>query len=285
MMHQLFALEPNGLRQLSIPENLLVPAQVLDDIPAGIYEALRTFEHNRFVGLEAHLQRAQRSVERLGITQQLDFGALRQALHQISSGFPGEDSKLRFDVLPAPAAVLGTDSQVIFLAGQLVLPNPSVYEQGVSCRLLSTLSRPRPQVKESRWVVDRRPSEGGTAENFESILVSPGGELLEGVMSNFFIVRDGGLMTPPVEGGLPGVTRSLVLDLSRGRGIPTLEEHLPASGLGGLQEAFFSTSVRSIVPIIRVEGVQIGSGQPGPITRILMRDYRELCESKARTAL
>ena len=47
--------------------------------------------------------------------------------------------------------------------------------------------------------------------------------------------------------------------------------------IGSLQEAFFSTSVRSIVPVVKLDGTILGSGAPGPVTRQVMEVYGDYC--------
>jgi branched-subunit amino acid aminotransferase/4-amino-4-deoxychorismate lyase len=257
---------------------------VFDDLPEGIYEALRTFEHNRFVGLKAHLDRAQRSMQHFGMTAPLGSQDLRSALHAIATGFAGSDAKIRIDFLSSAATTLGTDCRVIALASELQLPGPEIYAGGVSCELVGQLRRARPQIKESRWVVARRPSEGGTSANFESVLVNPEGQLLEGVMSNFFAVRGGKVLTAPESGVLPGVTRGIVLELVRKLSLPCGEQPIQRGDIPSLQEAFFSTSVRSIVPVVKLDGTTLGSGVPGPVTLQLMEAYGDYCRSEARPA-
>jgi len=282
--HELFAVDASGPIPLAFPQGLVDPAHVFDDLPEGIYEALRTFEHNRFVGLEAHLDRAQRSMQHFGMTAPLGSQGLRSALHAIATGFAGSDAKIRIDFLSSAATTLGTDCRVITLASELQLPGPEIYAGGVSCELVGQLRRARPQIKESRWVVARRPAEGGTSANFESLLVNPEGQLLEGVMSNFFAVRGGRVLTAPESGVLPGVTRGIVLELVRKLGLPCSEQPIQRGDIPSLQEAFFSTSVRSIVPVVKLDGTTLGSGVPGPVTLQLMEAYGDYCRSEARPA-
>ncbi len=283
--HELFAIGSCGPRPLDFPEGLDSAAHVFDDLPRGIYEALRTFQHNRFVGLEAHLSRAAGSMAHFGMSAPLEPSDLRSALHTIATNFPGADSKIRVDFLERPADSLGTDCRVIALASELHLPALAVYEHGVSCKLVDQLRRERPAIKTSQWVVDRRPAQGGTPDNFESVLVGPEGHLLEGVMSNFFAVRDGEVLTAPETGVLPGITRSIVLSLAARLGLRCREQSVHRGELGSVQEAFFSTSVRSIVPVVRIDATPLGAGEPGATTRQLMAAYQAYCESEARPAL
>ena len=104
-------------------------------------------------------------------------------------------------------------------------------------------------------------------------MVGPSGEVLEGLSSNFFAIRDGVLITPD-EGILPGLTRSLILDEAQKAGIPVRFEGLPVGDLRSLDEAFISSTSRAVLPITTIEGQPVGTGSPGPITQQLGALYR-----------
>jgi branched-subunit amino acid aminotransferase/4-amino-4-deoxychorismate lyase len=270
---------------LAVPDGLADPGEVFDPLPLGIYEALRTFDHVRFVGLREHLDRAERSMELFGLEGPMGRETLQAALHSVVSDFPAPDVKVRFDVLSGPATYLGSTAHTLIQATELILPPREVYERGVASQLTSALKRERPGIKANQWVVDRRVAQDGSPENFEPILRDQEGFLLEGIMSNLFLVREGELFTAPVSGVLPGVTRGIVIELARELEIQVREEAVHEDHLATFQEAFFSTSVRSVVPLVKIAGVSLGDGRPGPETKRLMRAYADYCARVARPAL
>lgn len=282
--HQLFAVHDGELEPLPLPPGLQDPGRVHDGLPLGVYEAARTFDHVGFVGLRAHLDRMERSIVLAGIQGPLDRRGLCLGLDRVAEQFPAADSKLRFDLLAGPATALGSSRRVIIQATELQLPPPEVYSHGVRSQL-SELQRRRPEVKEAQWVVERRAAVGGTEANFESILVDSDGQLLEGVMSNFFWVQEGTLWTAPVAGVLPGITRSILLELAQTCGIGTGARHARADALHELDEAFFTTSVRSVVPVVEIAGQTLGTGRPGAVTRTLMDAYADYCARSAVRAV
>jgi branched-subunit amino acid aminotransferase/4-amino-4-deoxychorismate lyase len=115
-------------------------------------------------------------------------------------------------------------------------------------------------------------------------LVDGRGRLLEGTSSNFFGLRDGVLHTAGT-GVLEGVTRSALLSLAAGLGLPVALEPVHRDSIAELDEAFLSSSTRSLVPIVNVAGAAVGDGTPGPVTRRLLAGYRELVEREARPAV
>ena len=109
----------------------------------------------------------------------------------------------------------------------------------------------------------------------EAIIVDAHGQLVEGTTSNIFVVREGALCTPPVEAGiLEGITRRSVLELAAQRGLPFREVALRASDLERASEVFITSSIREIVPVVRVDDVPVGGGKPGATTLALLDAYR-----------
>ena len=157
---QLFAVTPEGPQRLAVPTGLSDPGEVFDPLPLGIYEALRTFDHVRFVGLHEHLDRAERSMELFGLEGPLGRETLRAALHRVVSDFPAADVKVRFDVLSGPATHLGTTARILLQVTELCLPPREVYERGVCSQLTSALKREQPDIKSTQWVVERRRARG-----------------------------------------------------------------------------------------------------------------------------
>ncbi|MFM7270815.1 MAG: aminotransferase class IV [Actinomycetes bacterium] len=110
----------------------------------------------------------------------------------------------------------------------------------------------------------------------EAIFPNTRDELCEGTGSNVFLVLDGELTTPPLDGGcLAGVTRDLVLGLADRTGIVCMERAEPIDALARAEEAFLTSSTREVHPIARVDGAALPLA-PGPITARLQTAWREL---------
>lgn len=104
----------------------------------------------------------------------------------------------------------------------------------------------------------------------EALLVDRAGCITEGSNSNFFVVREGVLLTAPAASVLSGVTRDITLHLAREADIPVAERALPLAERDTWQEAFITSTSRHIMPLTRLDGRPIGQGQVGPLTRRLM---------------
>ena len=105
--------------------------------------------------------------------------------------------------------------------------------------------------------------------------------MAEGSISNVFIVKGGVVKTPPLDTPvLPGVTRAAVLGVGREQDIELQETSLNIDDLLDADEVFVTNSGMEVMPVIRVEQRDIGDGKPGPVTRDLIKLYRELVEQE-----
>ncbi|HVI25985.1 MAG TPA: branched-chain amino acid transaminase [Xanthomonadaceae bacterium] len=102
----------------------------------------------------------------------------------------------------------------------------------------------------------------------EGIALASTGLLSEGAGENLFLVFDGALHTTPVSAALlNGITRNTLMMLARDAGIAVVERDLPREYLYLCDELFMCGTAAEITPIRSVDGRQVGSGQPGPVTR------------------
>jgi branched-chain amino acid aminotransferase len=104
------------------------------------------------------------------------------------------------------------------------------------------------------------------------LLVDSAGNVVEGPGFNIFCFNDRAIVTPK-EGMLEGVTRRTVLEIAQTLGLKIEFRALPATELRGAQEVFISTSGGGVLPVTMVDNYVIGEGEPGPITRRLVKTY------------
>ena len=116
----------------------------------------------------------------------------------------------------------------------------------------------------------------------EGIALDPTGNISEGSGENIFLVRDGKLSTPPFTSSvLPGITRDSVITLAQDMGYTVTEQALAREALYLADELFFTGTAAEITPIRSVDRIQIGKGQPGPITKKLQERFMALVQGHA----
>lgn len=113
----------------------------------------------------------------------------------------------------------------------------------------------------------------------EALLTAPDGRILEGTRSNLFLVRDGGLVTPPTDGAiLDGVTRGVVLEIARGMALSPAEEPVTRDAIRAAAEVFLTGSVQEVRPVREVRGLFAASDAPGPVTRRVQAAYATIVQ-------
>ena len=249
----------------------------------GIFDFTRTYGGRPF-RLDAHLQRLQRSAELILLDLPLSLAEMRDvALETLArNGYPGRgEARLRLvvtggdspdDITPAG------NSRLLVLVTPFAAQPAERYRDGVKL-VTNRLERALPEAKTIEYVsaimAQRRARQAGAVE---AIYVNSQGHALEGTTTNLFAVLDGRLVAP-VDGILYGVTRQAVLELAERR-LPVEQRALPLEELLRADEVFITSSSKEVCPVRQVDGTRFGP--PGPHTRQLMQDFRELAKACAR---
>lgn len=111
----------------------------------------------------------------------------------------------------------------------------------------------------------------------EALFLDTGGHCSEATASNLFAMIDGRLATPPTScAALPGITRAAVIELAAGLGLKVDERPFDLGRFKFATEAFLTSSLRGVAPLVRLDGSPIGAGKPGAATRQVMAAYAAL---------
>jgi len=278
---ELHALTSAGARRLDVAATAGNMHDVMDVVPFGIYSALRTFGHDRFLWLDAHLDRTEQSMALAGWTTKLDRGLLRAAVVSIARGYPLAEAMIRFDVLREPATIQGVEARV-FIAVSPFVPVPASFaEAGVRVVLARHLRREAPLVKTTEFVHRRRPFPRSTQEEYEGVMLDDGDRILECTSANIGFVQ-GSRVIAAGDGVLEGITAKVLRRVAPAVGLTWVDRRLPLAEVGSVDEAFLSSSSRGVVPIVRIADTTIGDGKVGARTRALREAYYAFAEKEAR---
>ena len=111
----------------------------------------------------------------------------------------------------------------------------------------------------------------------EAIGLGPGGLVSEGSGQNLFLVVDGEVVTPILDGtSLSGITRHTVLKLAEELGCTVREQLVSREMLYGADEMFFTGTASEVTPIRSVDGLRVGEGRRGPVTGRIQARFLEL---------
>lgn len=113
----------------------------------------------------------------------------------------------------------------------------------------------------------------------EAIGLGPGGLVSEGSGQNLFLVVDGEVVTPILDGtSLSGITRHSVLRIAAELGYTVREQPVSREMLYGAEEMFFTGTASEVTPIRSVDGLEVGRGRPGPVTKRIQTRFLELAK-------
>jgi branched-chain amino acid aminotransferase len=109
----------------------------------------------------------------------------------------------------------------------------------------------------------------------EALLLAPDGRVSECTGENVFVVKGGRIVTPPASesGALAGITQQSVERIAADLGIEVAHEALIRTDLYTADEAFLTGTAAEVVPIREVDDRQVGTGEPGPVTKQVQKAY------------
>ena len=260
----------------------------------GVYETLRTYHQRPFL-LDRHLRRLRRSAGMivLGVPMTDDQFAqqIAETVDAASTAAPRDTEwyvrvlltrgvgELTYDPAATPTPT------VVTIVKRHLDPPAELYTNGVRVTLSSIVrNHPdtvNPMIKSNNLMnCALAMQEGYRRGAFEVIMRNYRGELAECSVSNLFIVKDGAALTPPLSAGLlPGITREFVFEVGQAAGVPVRESVLRGADLYAADEVFLTGTTREIMPVVQVEDRKIGSGVPGPVTKILHHTFRQVAQA------
>ena len=110
----------------------------------------------------------------------------------------------------------------------------------------------------------------------DAIALGPGGLVSEGTGMNIFLVRDGALITPVLDGtSLVGITRGAVIQMAQDLGYEVRNEPVPRESLYTADEIFFTGTAAEVTPVRSVDRIPVGTGTTGPITLDLQKCFMQ----------
>jgi branched-chain amino acid aminotransferase len=272
----------NGV--ITPPEDARVP--VLDHgflFGDSVYETLRTYGKNLFL-FSRHFARLERSAASVDLRLPWDREkTLQELLQTVDAANNPANSRIRVVVSrgvgelsadPGPCK----DPMIVIIVTPLSELPAEIYRDGVDI-IVSSFHRNLQfaNVKSGNLMLQVLASrEARAARAFEAVLLTPGGKISDGITSNIYLVKNGGLLTPGIGAGiLEGITRGIILDLAREAGVTVIEGLLDASEIETADEMFLTSTTRGVVPITKVNGKAVGIGKPGALTLRLLEAHRQ----------
>lgn len=237
--------------------------------PDGAYTTFRTYNRFYVLNLTKHFDRLEETARLAGKPVFLNRKGISKFLGEVIEKYP--DNELRIRITVDLSVCLG---DIYIVLETLITPEIKCYENGIDV-ITTTLHRSNPKAKLNKFLSQASEVRRQKGSEYEEILmVDSNNEILEGLSSNFYAVIRDEIFTAE-EGVLFGTTRDYVLRLAKKLAIPVNLRPVSIHELKYLDEAFITSTSRSILPIRSIDNQKIDEKAPGPITKKLMQAFNE----------
>jgi branched-subunit amino acid aminotransferase/4-amino-4-deoxychorismate lyase len=253
---------------------------------ATVTERLRTFR-GRVFRLDVHLRRLRCSLEIVGLDAE---GIAAQVASAVPEFIARHQSQIADEddwtiIAFVTPGVAGSGRPTICVHGfPLQFPLWSkLYESGLPVVVSDVRQVPNecwPAALKCRsrvhyYLADR--AAAARQPGARAVLLDETGHVAEATSANVLVYREGeGLVSPPREHILAGVSLRVVLELAGELGIPCVARPLAVAELRSADEAMLASTSICLLPIVECDGDRIGNGRPGPIIRRLLQAWGQL---------
>lgn len=253
----------------------------------GVFEGIRSY--NRLVfKLKEHIDRLYESAHSIMLeiptTRQQMMNAVVSTLKVNNL----KDAYIRV-VVTRGEGDLGLDPRkckgnatIIIIADTIVFYPEELYKKGLEILTVPTVRNLpealNPQIKSLNYLNNILAKiEANNCGYQEAIMLDSMGYVAECTGDNIFIVRREELYTPPqCMGTLRGITRDTIFEIAKKLKIPKHEHVLTRHEVYISDEVFLTGTAAEIIPVAKVDGRVIGSGKPGKITLLLMKEFHKV---------
>lgn len=250
----------------------------------GIFEGIRLYQGNIF-RLEEHLERLEYSAKAIMLKLPLSRAEISGAVRETCRRNGLADGYIRL-VVTRGVGDLGLSPwlcpkpSVFVIAGKIALYPEEHYTRGLSIvtvptRRMNAAALP-PAVKSLNYLNNiLAKMEARQAGALEAIMLNDQGYVAECTGDNIFIVHKGVIVTPAAsQGALKGITRSAIIDIAGELGIPLREADMTRYDVWNADECFLTGTAAEVIPVVKLDGREIGSGKPGAVTHRVLEAFR-----------
>ena len=252
----------------------------------GIFEGIRAY-HGKVFKLKEHIDRLYDSAKAILLTIPMTPAEMTRAVVETCRKNKVSDGYIRL-VVTRGVGTLGLNPNrckrpsVIIIAGKIQLYPPELYARGMDIVTVATTrnlhNAINPAIKSLNYLNNILAKiEANNAGVEEAIMLNADGYVAECTGDNLFIIKGNQLLTPPLAAGaLYGITRATAMDLGRELGLKVSEPNLTRYDLYVADECFLTGTGAEIIPVVKIDGRVIGTGQPGAISKQLIEKYHAL---------
>ncbi|MEW6524745.1 MAG: branched-chain-amino-acid transaminase [Bacillota bacterium] len=253
----------------------------------GVFEGIRAY-NGRVFKLKEHVDRLYDSAKAIMLQIPMVPAEMEQVIVESCRRNMLREAYIRV-IISRGEGDLGLDPRkcprpnVVVIADRISLFPVELYETGLKVMTVATRRNisegVNPRIKSLNYLNNIMAKlEANLAGYSEVLMLNHDGYVVEGTGDNVFLVdAKDTLVTPPSHAGiLEGITRNTIMELASFMGMRVEEKMLTRYDVHVARECFLTGTAAEVIPVIEVDGRTIGSGKPGPVTRLLMESYRQL---------
>lgn len=251
----------------------------------GVFETMR-LSHGRVFRLDQHLTRLSRSSKAIQMPLPMSEQDLEAALYRVAVANGLAEALLRLTItrgVPLSRGVLPTGRPkptVVIQSSPFVPPSRQKYKEGfkaITASIRRNETSPTAFIKSCNYLDNVMARlEAAAANADEAIMLNTVGLVTCGTSCNLFLVREGKLLTPSIETGvLAGITRAAIMEIAVKMGITVGEDAIGPADLISAEECFFTNTVLGVMPLVKLDRNEIGTGIPGSLTAALSEAYEK----------
>jgi branched-chain amino acid aminotransferase len=258
-----------------------------------VFEMTRSFNQKQFK-LREHLERLYMGIKLLHIPINMTIEEMEQAcLDTIAKNKPAFDKhdehRLMINVSRGPLGIYapvfdGKLEPTVVIADfplkWTVAAMAPLYDSGINAVIPSQRAIPaslmEPKIKNrSRLFYQMANIEVSQmrGENNWALLLDPDGFITEGTGDNFFIVKDGVIITPEGRNILRGISRGYIFELAEELNILCIEKNIEPYDVYEADEAFMTATPFCLLPTVSLNGIKIGSGKMGKVSKEILSQW------------
>ena len=249
----------------------------------GVFEGIRAY-NGRVFKLKEHIDRLFYSAKAILLEIPLTHAQMMKATVDTIRANKLRDCYIRL-IVTRGIGTLGLNPRnckrpsVIIIAGKIQVYPAELYARGMDIVTVPTVrnlhSAVNPAIKSLNYLNNILAKiEANNAGVEEAIMLNSEGFVSECTADNLFIIKNGALFTPPNSAGaLYGITRGTVMELAEQLGVKVSEPNLTRYDLFNADECFLTGTGAEVIAVTKIDGREIGSGKPGPITGRLLESF------------
>ncbi|MEB6169140.1 D-amino-acid transaminase [Staphylococcus pseudoxylosus] len=250
----------------------------------GIYEYIRVYDNNVFTAKE-HFERLLRSAKEIGLELKYNVDELTELIQELLSTNNIVNGGVYIQVTrgaaPRDHAFPTPSVEANIMAFTKSYDRPyKLLEEGINAITTEDIRWLRCDIKSLNLLGNVLAKEYATKYNAQEAIQHRGDIVTEGSSSNVYAIKNGEIYTHPVNNYiLNGITRIVIKSVAEDKGIPFNEEVFTLDFLKNADEIIVSSTSIEVMPVVKLDGENVGDGEVGSITKSLQEGFNRYIDT------